>query len=88
MDLVSERMSPYNYQSGGSYGIRNVFVGSRFQRGSGIGSYLGGLFRKALPYLGKGLRAIGREFLSGGIGVLNDLDDKVNLKESVKNRKN
>lgn len=80
-------MYSYGYQSGGSYGVRNVFVGSRFQRGSGIGSFLGGLFRSALPYLGRGLRAVGREVLSGGINVLHDLDDNnANLKESVKNR--
>ena len=78
-------MYPYAYQSGGgNYGVRNVFVGSRFQQGSGIGSYLGGLFRKALPYLSRGLRAVGRKFFSGGINVLHDLDDKVNLKESKK----
>lgn len=80
-------MYSYGYQRGGSYGVRNVFVGSRFQRGSGIGSFLGGLFRGSLPYLGRGLRAVGREVLSGGINVLHDLDDeKTNLKESVKNR--
>jgi len=42
-------------------GIPRVFVGSPYQRGHGIGSFLGGLFKKILPYLGKGVHAIGKE---------------------------
>ena len=42
----------------GSSGISRVFVGSPYQRGHGIGSFLGGLFRKILPFLNKGARAV------------------------------
>jgi len=40
-------------------GIPRVFVGSSYQRGHGIGSFLGGLFRKILYYLNKDARAVG-----------------------------
>jgi len=40
------------------------------QCGHGIGSFLGGLFRKILFYLDKGARAIGKEALRAGINVM------------------
>jgi len=49
------------------------FVGSLYQRG--IGSFLGGLFRKILPYLNKGARTVGREVLRAGINVIEDVEN-------------
>jgi len=67
-------------------GIPRVFVGSPYQRGHGIGSFLGGLFRKILPYLGKGARAIGKEALRAGINVIEDVENNTPLKEAMKTR--
>lgn len=61
---------------GGNYmhtGINRVYIGTPYQRGSGIGSFLGGLFRNILPFLGKGAKAIGKEAFRTGINVLSDV---------------
>ncbi|XP_063979913.1 uncharacterized protein LOC135163937 [Diachasmimorpha longicaudata] len=50
-----------------------VFVGSPYQRGHGIGAFLGGLFRRILPYLGSAARAPGKEALNAGINVVGDV---------------
>jgi len=67
-------------------GIPRVFVGSPYQRGHGIGSFLGGLFRKILPYLGRGARAIGKEALRAGINVIEDVENNTPMKEAMKTR--
>ena len=73
----------YQSQAGGN-GMP-YFQGSPYQRGHGIGSFLGGLFRGALPLLKSGARAIGKELLQCGINVLDDLPDK-DLKDSMNER--
>ncbi|XP_063994371.1 uncharacterized protein F54H12.2-like [Diachasmimorpha longicaudata] len=66
-------MSPYiayyaNQAGGGTVDrysdFGRVFVGSPYQRGHGIGAFLGGLFRRILPYLGSAARAVGKEALN------------------------
>lgn len=75
----------HNMQSGG--GSMVYFKGSPYQRGHGIGSFLGGLFRQALPLLKSGARTVGKELLQCGINVLDDLgSDNKTLKESVDQR--
>lgn len=78
----------FNTQYGGSgRGVHNVFVGSRGQRGHGIGSFLAGLFRRALPFITKGARAIGKEAVRAGINVLDDVSEKnILFKDSLQNR--
>lgn len=78
----------YAAQSGGSRGsgIPHVFVGSQYQRGHGIGSFLGGLFRRVLPYLIKGARAVGKEALRAGVNVFNDVANDTPLKSAVRTR--
>lgn len=49
----------------------------RSQRGAGIGSFLGGLFRRMLPILRKGTEAVGREVIKSGANFLTDLGDNV-----------
>lgn len=58
------------YQYGG--GVKYVFVGGRNQKGRGIGSFLGGLFRRAIPLVARGMKAVGKESLNTGLNVLND----------------
>lgn len=76
------------FQNGGSRGggIPRVFVGSPYQRGHGIGSFLGGLFRRVLPYLARGARAVGKEALRAGANVIEDLENNTPFSVSVKNR--
>ncbi|RLU21738.1 hypothetical protein DMN91_006114 [Ooceraea biroi] len=70
--------------SGRGGGIPRIFVGAPYQRGHGIGSFLGGLFMRVLPYLGKGARAVGKEALRAGLSVLEDVGNNTPLKEAVK----
>src|SRR5258705_12709118 len=58
----------YAHQAGG--GVGSVFAGQRYQRGHGLGSFFGGLFRSAMPLITRGLRALGRQALSSGGGGL------------------
>lgn len=74
----------YDSQVGG--GIDQVFVGSPYQRGNGIGSFLSGLFRKALPILSSGAKTVGKEALRAGVGILSDLSQSMPFGESVRSR--
>lgn len=74
----------YENQVGG--GVDQVFVGSPYQRGNGIGSFLSGLFRKALPILSSGARTVGKEALRAGVGILSDLSQSMPFSESVRMR--
>lgn len=48
------------------------YSGLPSQKGYGIGSFLGGLFRSVLPFLKQGAQAVGREALRAGSHILAD----------------
>lgn len=73
-------------QNGRGWGIPRVFAGSPYQRGHGIGSFLGGLFRRILPYLGNAARTVGKEALRAGVNVIEDVENKTPLKIALKHR--
>ena len=50
----------YLHQAGSGY---PVYAGSRVQKGHGLGSVFGGLFKAAMPLLKKGAKTLGREAL-------------------------
>jgi hypothetical protein len=56
------------------------------QKGDGLGSFLGGLFRRIFPLLSSGAKAVGKEALSTGVGLLKDAMNGRSLKESMFNR--
>jgi len=60
-------------------GISRVFVGSPYQHGQEIGSFLGRLFRKILFFLNKGMCAIDKN-------VIEDVENNTPLKEAMKIR--
>lgn len=66
--------------------LPTVYIGNDGQAGHGIGSLLGGLMRRALPMIVKGLRAVGKESLNTGFNVLGDIAKGRPFKHSVKNR--
>ena len=77
----------YENQVGSGGGIEHFYHGSIYQRGHGIGSFLGGLFRKALPILTSGLKAVGKEALRSGVQVLDDVaGQNKDFKDSLKMR--
>lgn len=69
-------------QSGSGMGY---FAGSSSQKGAGIGSFLGGLFRNIFPFLKQGAATVGREALRAGNHILADVvSGEVPLNSSVK----
>jgi len=81
----------FDLQTGGARtgygGISQVYIGSPYQRGHGIGSFLGGLFRRIIPLLKQGARAVGKEALRSGINAATDIMDAgVHPREAFKTR--
>ena len=73
----------YSRQNGGEI---PVFAGARFQRGHGLGSILGGFFRRlVLPFF----KANGKQMLANavktGMEVADDVLEGKSMKESAKN---
>lgn len=58
-------------QTGGA--IDRVFHGAPYQRGHGIGSFLGGMIRTIAPLIKSGAKSVGQEALRSGVGFLTDL---------------
>lgn len=85
---MSHYVHYYDVQAGGGIkGVRNVFVGSSFQRGSGIGSFLGSILRQITPYLLSGAKAVGKEAVRTGLNVVKDVASSgVNFKEAFETR--
>ena len=76
----------YNHQACSGVGV--IYKGVAHQRGHGIGSFLGGLFRSVLPLLSSGAKVIGKEALNAGAGLLSDMVSAKPLDDSVRNRFN
>lgn len=74
----------YSHQAGSGVGI--VYKGVPHQRGHGIGSFLGGLFRSVFPLLSSGFRTVGKEALNAGVGLLSDMINSHPMDESIKSR--
>lgn len=74
-------------QGGATKGVGHVFIGSPYQRGhGGIGSFLAGIFRRVLPLLSRGARAVGKEALRAGMNIVSDVAQNTPVKESLRNR--
>ena len=69
----------YTRQNGGEV---PVFYGARTQRGHGLGSILGGLFRRALPFLSSGAKILGQQAMN----VASDMIDGKSFQDSAKSR--
>lgn len=73
----------YLRQSGKGY---PVFAGRQHQRGHGLGSIIGNLFKSAVPMLKKGAKAIGKEALRTGLGIASDVVEGQNIKQAAQTR--
>ena len=67
-----------------------------YQQGSGLGSFFGGLFRHALPFIGKAIKGIGRvakpHLIAAGKDLVNEgakrgVEELTKLGKRKKNRK-
>ena len=62
-----------------------MLAGSRFQRGHGLGSILGGFFRRlVLPFLKTNGKTMLENAVKTGMDVANDVIDGKSFKDSVK----
>ena len=78
-----------DYQVGGEIysKIGRVYEGAPHQRGSGIGSFLGGVFQYVLPLLKRGATAVSKEALSSGMNIMSDDTDRnTSLNEAFNSR--
>lgn len=67
-------------------GFSNIYAGPSYQRGYGIGSFLGGLFRSVYPILKKGTVALGSELLKTGASCISDMSRSEDPQEVFKRR--
>lgn len=84
LDMDDPYLKYYTHQAGS--GVSNVYRGAEYQRGHGIGSFLGGLFRSVTPLLKSGVKALGKEALRSGLGFVGDLAHSVSPKEAISKR--
>jgi hypothetical protein len=76
--------SLYNSQAAHSgHGISG-FEGVAYQRGGGIGNFLGRLFRFVLPVAKKAMKSVGKQALATGADILSDAVQGRNIKEAAK----
>jgi len=74
----------YSRQVGGEM---PVFAGSRYQRGHGLGSVLGGIFRRfVIPFFRAHGKTLARGALKTGVDVAEDVLGGRTLKEAAKTR--
>jgi hypothetical protein len=73
----------YIHQAGKGY---PVFAGRIYQRGHGLGSIFGGLFKAAIPLLKKGAKTLGREALKTGLNIAGDVVQGRNIKQAAQSR--
>lgn len=79
---------PYHnyYISQAGSGSSVIYRGSVYQKGHGIGSFLGGIFRSIMPFLKTGAKTVGKVLLRSGAGFLGDLAEEQSAKESFNKR--
>jgi hypothetical protein len=63
-----------------------VYVGTRYQRGHGLGSIFGSLFKSAVPLLKREAKTLGREALKTGLNLASDVMEGQNVTKAAKSR--
>lgn len=64
----------------------NVYRGASYQKGHGVGSFFGSLFRTVMPLIRSGARAVRRQVLSSGASLLGDVAENKPFKQAFKER--
>lgn len=73
----------FEYYQAQARGIGGGFKGVRSQKGSGLGSFLAGIFRKVIPYLKQGAKAFGSELVDTGTNLLRSKLNNEDMGESI-----
>src|SRR5678816_4282506 len=63
-----------------------VFVGTKLQRGYGLGGFFSKLWRSAMPLFRRGGEYIGKKAIRTGMHTLQDIAAGANPRESLKRR--
>lgn len=74
----------YLNQAGSGFG--GVYSSGLYQKGHGIGSFLGGLFRCVFPLLKKGSSTLGTELLKSGVNIISDISKNEPVEMTIKKR--
>lgn len=74
----------YLRQAGSGFG--GVYTSGLYQKGHGIGSFLGGLFRCVFPLLKSGSSALGTELLKSGANIISDIGRNEPVEATIKKR--
>ena len=86
-DAEGDRRAFENYYANQcGHGSLPVFYGARMQRGHGIGSIFGGLFRTIFPILKRVAPTIGRQAMETGMQIVKDVAGGQTVKEAAKTR--
>ena len=85
MYIKGDPYSDYYLTQAGS-GIGQVYSGTNFQKGHGIGSFLSSIFRSIVPLFKSGARAVGKEMLRTGGNIMHDIAMDTSPRESMKRR--
>ena len=56
-------------------------MGRRYQRGHGLGSIFGGLFKAAMPLMKKGAKTLERQAFKTGLNIARDVVQGRNIKQ-------
>ena len=80
---ADDAKSYYKNQVGG---VIPPYVGTRYQRGGGLGSLLGSLGRVAIPLLKKAGSGVAKQALHTGVRLAGDILAGKNVKKAVKKR--
>lgn len=82
---VEDIYTEYYVHQAGS-GFSSIYSGPVYQKGYGIGSFLGGLFRNLFPLLKTGSSAVGSELLKTGANILSDISHMEDPQQAIKKR--
>ena len=82
---VADVYTDYYLNQAGS-GFGNVYASGVYQKGHGVGSFLGGLFRCVFPLLRSGSSAIGSEILKSGANIISDISKSESPEVAFKKR--
>lgn len=83
---TSEDIYTEYYLSQAGSGFGGVYSGPIYQKGHGIGSFLGGLFRTLLPLLKSGSSAVGKELLKSGANIISDITQSQDPQQVINRR--
>lgn len=82
---ISDVYTAYYLNQAGS-GFGGVYTSGLYQKGHGIGSFLGGLFRCVFPLLKSGSAAVGTELLKSGANIISDIGRNEPVEKIIKSR--